>query len=94
MKNIMIAGIVALLAPALTIAAYPERNIVYQITFAPGGGSDVRARAQQPHLEKDLGVKMLMQYKPGGGGSLGWVLLLFLLAVRMTSRPQAARLSK
>ncbi len=30
----------------------------------------------------------------GGGGSLGWLLLLGLLAVRMTLRPHAARLSK
>lgn len=29
-----------------------------------------------------------------GGGSLGWLLLFALLAVRMTLRPQAARLSK
>lgn len=30
----------------------------------------------------------------GGGGSTGWLLLLGLLAARMTLRPQAARLSK
>ena len=30
----------------------------------------------------------------GGGGSTGWLFLLGLLAVRMTLRPQAARLSK
>jgi hypothetical protein len=30
----------------------------------------------------------------GGGGSLGWLALCVLLAVRMTLRPQAARLSK
>ena len=30
----------------------------------------------------------------GGGGSTGWLFLLALLAVRMTLRPQAARLSK
>ncbi len=30
----------------------------------------------------------------GGGGSVGWLVLLTLLAVRMTLRPQAARLSK
>lgn len=30
----------------------------------------------------------------GGGGSFSWLLLLGLLAVRMTLRPQAARLSK
>ena len=36
----------------------------------------MRARTQQPHLEADLGVKMLIQYKPGGGGSLGWAELV------------------
>jgi len=30
----------------------------------------------------------------GGGGSVGWLLLFVLLAVRMTLRPHAARLSK
>ncbi len=30
----------------------------------------------------------------GGGGSIGWLLLVGLFAVRMTFRPQAARLSK
>lgn len=30
----------------------------------------------------------------GGGGSVGWLVLLTLLAVRMTLRPQPARLSK
>lgn len=77
MKKWFLVTLVALLAPALSLAGgYPERNIVYQITFSPGGGSDVRARTQQPDLEKDLGVKMLMQYKPGGGGSLGWANLV------------------
>lgn len=66
-----------LLLPALVLAdGYPEKNIVYQITFNPGGGSDIRARQQQPLLEEDLGVKIPIQYKPGGGGSLGWAELV------------------
>ena len=55
---------------------FPERDIVYQITFAPGGGSDIRARQQQPMLEEALGVKIQIQYKPGGGGSIGWANLV------------------
>ena len=51
---------------------FPDKDIVYQITFNPGGGSDIRARQQQPLLEEDLGVKIKIQYKPGGGGSIGW----------------------
>jgi len=70
MKKLLFVA--AFFIPALAFAEFPEKDITYQITFAPGGGSDIRARAQQPHLEDDLGVKMLMQYKPGGGGSLGW----------------------
>ncbi len=65
--------LLGLLLPFIGNAAdFPERDITYQITFAPGGGSDIRARAQQPMLEEKLGVKMQIQYKPGGGGSLGW----------------------
>lgn len=65
--------LLGLLLPLIGNAAdYPERDITYQITFSPGGGSDIRARAQQPMLEEKLGVKMQIQYKPGGGGSLGW----------------------
>lgn len=66
-----------LLLPTLALAdGYPEKNIAYQITFNPGGGSDIRARQQQPMLEADLGVKIPIQYKPGGGGSLGWAELV------------------
>lgn len=52
--------------------AYPTRAITYQITFDPGGQSDREARKQQPYLEKILGQKIIIDYKVGGGGSLGW----------------------
>lgn len=60
-----------LFAVSVCAESYPNNNIVYQITFSPGGGSDIRARQQQPHLEEELGKKILVQYKPGGGGSIG-----------------------
>lgn len=52
--------------------SFPEKAVTYQIPFSPGGQSDVEARRQQPMLEKELGVKVMIQYKPGGGGSVGW----------------------
>lgn len=51
---------------------YPTRPISYLICFDPGGQSDRVARLQQPHLSKILGQKVLIDYKVGGGGSLGW----------------------
>ncbi|GHV53691.1 C4-dicarboxylate ABC transporter substrate-binding protein [Deltaproteobacteria bacterium] len=57
-------------------ASFPEKPITYLIPFNPGGESDIFARAQQPLLEKTLGQNMLITYKPGGGGSVGWVDLI------------------
>ena len=51
---------------------YPTRAISYLICFDPGGQSDRVARLQQPHLSRILGQKVLVDYKVGGGGSLGW----------------------
>lgn len=77
MKSFFSVLLSLLFLPVLALAqTFPDKNIVYQITFSPGGGSDIRARQQQPMLEEMLGVKMLMQYKPGGGGSIGWANLV------------------
>ncbi|HSB77805.1 MAG TPA: tripartite tricarboxylate transporter substrate binding protein [Candidatus Methylomirabilis sp.] len=51
---------------------YPTKTITYLVTFDPGGQSDREARRQQPHLERLLGQKVLIDYKVGGGGALGW----------------------
>lgn len=69
-----ILGMLALSQPAS--AAFPDKPITYQIPFGPGGQSDLEARRQQPMLEKILGVKVIVQYKPGGGGSVGWADLI------------------
>ena len=70
-----LAGIVCIAAPALA-ADYPKQPITYSIAFNPGGQSDLEARRQQPHLEELLGVKVIIQYKPGGGGSVAWAELV------------------
>jgi tripartite-type tricarboxylate transporter receptor subunit TctC len=51
---------------------YPTKSITYLVTFDPGGQSDREARRQQPILEKILGQKVIVDYKVGGGGALGW----------------------
>jgi tripartite-type tricarboxylate transporter receptor subunit TctC len=52
--------------------SYPTRQLTYLITFDPGGQSDVEARRQQPHLSRILGQQVIIDYKVGGGGALGW----------------------
>ena len=77
MRKLILSVFLLLLMPfAAWSSDFPERDVVYQITFSPGGGSDIRARHQQPMLEELLGVKIQIQYKPGGGGSIGWANLM------------------
>lgn len=51
---------------------FPNRQLSYLIPFDPGGQSDVEARRQQPHLSRILGQQVIIDYKVGGGGALGW----------------------
>ncbi len=51
---------------------FPTRQINYMICFDPGGQSDRVARLQQPLLDKILKQKVIIDYKVGGGGALGW----------------------
>lgn len=69
-----ISCLLLLSGPAM--AEFPEKAITYSIPFGPGGQSDLEARRQQPLLEKYLGVDVIVQYKPGGGGSVGWAELV------------------
>lgn len=51
---------------------YPTRPINYILPFDAGGESDITARMQQQPLEDILDTSIVVQYKPGGGGALGW----------------------
>jgi tripartite-type tricarboxylate transporter receptor subunit TctC len=69
-------AVLLLMVPGLTVSAadFPKGPITYIIPFPPGGQSDVEARLQQPYLEKILGTKIIVEYKPGAGGALAWTL--------------------
>jgi tripartite-type tricarboxylate transporter receptor subunit TctC len=44
-------------------------GITLVVGYGPGGGNDVAARAIQPYLQKTLGVPVVVQNMPGGGGN-------------------------
>lgn len=74
----ILAALLCITLPIKATAAgdFPSKPITYQIPFGPGGQSDLEARRQQPLLEEILGVKTIVQYKPGGGGSIGWATMM------------------
>jgi tripartite-type tricarboxylate transporter receptor subunit TctC len=59
-------------APAWSDDKFPSRALTYMVCFDPGGQSDREARRQQPFLEKSFGQNVIIDYKVGGGGALGW----------------------
>jgi tripartite-type tricarboxylate transporter receptor subunit TctC len=51
---------------------FPSKSINYIIPFGPGGESDISARHQQPYFKKLFNQDLVVSYKPGGGGAVGW----------------------
>jgi tripartite-type tricarboxylate transporter receptor subunit TctC len=58
-------------APALAQDRWPSRELQLVTGFGPGGGTDVVARAIAAHMEKTLGVPVVVRNTPGAGGTLG-----------------------
>jgi tripartite-type tricarboxylate transporter receptor subunit TctC len=52
-------------------AAYPERLVRIVVPFAPGGGTDVIARALAQEMEEDLRQSVIIENKPGAGTIIG-----------------------
>jgi tripartite-type tricarboxylate transporter receptor subunit TctC len=68
-RHLMHAALAAALPlPALAQSGKPVRLIV---PFTPGGSTDILARAIAPRLAAALGVNVIVDNKPGAGGSLG-----------------------
>ena len=65
---------VAIAAPGLASAAYPDQTIKMLIAYAPGGGTDIIARLTAQYLQKHLGnnASFVVLNKPGAGGALGF----------------------
>jgi tripartite-type tricarboxylate transporter receptor subunit TctC len=72
----MFAACVALLAsPASAAERYPEKPVRLLIPFSAGGGTDVLARAVSDKLTKALGASIVIDNRPGAGGTLGAALV-------------------
>ena len=70
---VVLFSVIAMIwAGGVNAAGFPTKPINYMICFNPAGESDITARFQEQVLKKFLGVDVVITYKIGGGGSVGW----------------------
>ncbi|MDO8703739.1 MAG: tripartite tricarboxylate transporter substrate binding protein [Sulfuricaulis sp.] len=68
--RLILATTLAVTSTALLAENYPSKPITLVVGFTPGGGADAVARPMAEAIGKQLGQTVVMDYRPGAGGSI------------------------
>jgi tripartite-type tricarboxylate transporter receptor subunit TctC len=70
--RVVVAALTALTAllPEGRAEDYPTHTVTILVPFAPGGGTDLLARAYAQILEKEYGKPFVIENRPGGGTTI------------------------
>jgi tripartite-type tricarboxylate transporter receptor subunit TctC len=69
---LLLAGLAAIVAPSPTSAQeWPTRTITVVVPLGAGSASDIMARVVMEQLGKQLGQTIVVENRPGAGGTIG-----------------------
>ena len=72
MKNrTVLAALLLALAPAAFAQSFPDKPIKFVVPFTAGSGTDIVARTVAEPMSRALGQPIVVENKPGAGGTLG-----------------------
>lgn len=70
-RYLVAAALASAFAPVAWGQAYPSKPIRLLSPFAPGGGTDTLARLLGPQVSETFGQTIVVENRPGGGGTVG-----------------------
>jgi tripartite-type tricarboxylate transporter receptor subunit TctC len=71
-RTLCLVGLALALVPtAWAQSAWPTKPVRIVVPFAPGGTTDILARALAPELSRAFGQQFIVDNKPGAGGNVG-----------------------
>jgi len=69
--GVIVAGLLSAVSGGVAAQVFPVKPVRVVNPAAPGGNSDVIFRLLQPKMSEVLGQLLVMDYRPGAGGTIG-----------------------
>ena len=73
--RVLFSAVLFLCALALQAQEFPNKPLRIVVPWPPGGNVDITARTVAPALAEALGQQVLVENRPGAGGTIGvnWI---------------------
>jgi tripartite-type tricarboxylate transporter receptor subunit TctC len=68
---VMLPAALATGASAQEVRPFPNRPLVFVVPYSAGSSTDLVARLVAPHLSAELGQPVVVENRPGAGGTIG-----------------------